>query len=273
MPEATSSVAPGPSPSPNPAVRVTVLGSGTSTGVPAIGCECRVCKSDDPRNKRLRSSVLLETQDKVLLVDCGVDFRQQMLRRPTPRLDAVLLTHPHADHVHGLDDLRAYTLRSNRAMPVYGGARCLEDVRARFAYIFNPPQIGGGIARLDLHEVGPDAPFDCQGISVTPLPILHGRLPIYGFRIGSFAYLTDCSFIPETTWPLLEGVETVILTGLRAEPHPTHFSISQSLEAAARMGVRRLWLIHMTCRVDHAETEADLPEWARLTYDGLVIDA
>ncbi len=255
-----------------PPVGVLVLGSGTSTGIPVIGCRCRVCTSTNPRNKRLRSSLRLRVNGQALLVDCGVDFRQQMLTYPTPRLDAVLITHTHADHIHGLDDLRAFCFHQRQAIPIYTSGPFIDDIRLRFAYAFDPPQIGGGVPRLDLRPVRPGEPFDVGGVDVLPIQIMHGHLPILGFRLGRFAYLTDCSGIPEETYRLLEGVETVIISGLRWTPHPTHFSIDQSLEAARRMGARRAYLIHMACAVEHEEADARLPDWARLTYDGLELE-
>jgi len=255
-----------------PPVKVLVLGSGTSTGIPAIGCNCPVCTSDDPRNKRLRSSIRIQTGGRTLLVDCGVDFRQQMLRHRTPHIDGVLVTHTHADHIHGLDDLRAFTFRRESPMPIYSSEGFIRDIELRFGYCFNPMQIGGGVPKISLNTVMPGQPFDVGGVPVVPLPIMHGRLPILGFRLGSFAYMTDCSGIPEETWPLLEGVRTLIISGLRHEPHPTHFTLAESMDAARRIGVERVYFIHMTCRLDHAKTEETLPEWARLTYDGMEIE-
>ena len=256
----------------SPALRVKVLGSGTSTGIPVIGCTCPVCTSNDPRNKRLRSSIRIEVNGRTLLVDCGVDFRQQMLTYPTPRIDAVLLTHTHADHCHGLDDLRAFCFRQKEAIPIYSTPRFIEDIRTRFAYCFNPLQKGGGVPRLELKEVQPGEPIDVCGVPVLPIEIMHGKLPILGFRLGAFAYLTDCSAIPDESLALLEGVETIIISALRYRPHPTHFNLEQSLEVSKRMGVKRSYFIHMACAVDHSEAEAKLPDWARLTYDGLELE-
>lgn len=237
-----------------------------------IGCQCPVCASTDPRNKRLRTSIKIETGGKTFLVDCGVDFRQQMLAHPTPRLDAVLLTHTHADHINGLDDLRAFTFRQQKPMPIYSTQRFLDDVRTRFAYCFQPPPPGGGIPRFDIMPVVPGTPIEVEGISILPIEIMHGKMPIVGFRLGKFAYLTDCSGIPEESYRLLEGVETLLISALRAKPHPTHFNIEQSLEASRKIGVERAYFIHMCDAVDHGLTEAELPLWARLAYDGLVVD-
>jgi phosphoribosyl 1,2-cyclic phosphate phosphodiesterase len=254
---------------PYPPIRVRVLGSGTSSGVPLINCDCPVCTSSDPRNQRMRASVKVEAGGRAIVIDCGVDFRRQMLTWPTPRLDAVLLTHTHADHVHGIDDLRAFTLRDGRAIPIYSSAPFLEDVRRRFAYCFEPVPVGGAVPLLELREVRAGEAFEIEGLSVLPIEILHGSLPILGFRFGRFAYLTDCSAIPPAARAALAGVETIILSALRDRPHPTHFTIDQALEAARSLGVRRVYFIHMAHTVDHAAREAALPDWARLTHDGM----
>ena len=255
-----------------PPLRVLVLGSGTSTGIPVIGCDCPVCTSDDPRNNRLRSSIRIDVDGKTFLVDAGVDFREQMLRYRTPHLDAVLLTHTHADHIHGLDDLRVFCFRQRQHIPIYTSKRFIEDVRIRFAYCFNPEQMGGGVPRLDLEEITPGEPVDICGVPVLPIEIMHGKLPILGFRLGKFAYLTDCSGISEESFALLEGVEVLIVSALRRKPHATHFNIDQALEASERVGCEKTYFIHMCDAVEHVETEAALPPRARLTYDGLEIE-
>lgn len=255
-----------------PAVKVTVLGSGTSMGVPVIGCKCKVCTSDDPRNTRLRSSIKLTIGERTILIDCGVDMRHQLLRRPIDHLDAVLITHTHADHLHGLDDLRAFCYFQRQCMPIYTTRPFIDDINVRFAYAFNPPQMGGGVPLLDLIEITPGQTADISGVPVLPLEIMHGKLPILGFRFGPFAYLTDCSLIPDETAELLAGVDTVVVSALREREHPTHFNISQATEAARKLGVKKAYLIHMAHDVEHAETEAELPDWVRLAYDGLELD-
>lgn len=252
-----------------PEVRVTVLGSGTSTGVPVINCSCPVCTSDNPKNKRLRTSIKLDIDGSTFLIDCGVDFRQQMLTYRTPRIDAVLVTHTHADHVHGIDDLRAFCFRQLEHIPIYTTERFIKDIEIRFAYAFDPPQKGGGVPMLDLQEIHAGRMLEIQDIPILPLRILHGRLPILGFRFGKFAYMTDCSHIPDETMKQLDGVETIIVSALRDRPHPTHFNFDQALEAAEALGAKKAYFIHFTCSVDHEPTEAKLPEWARLAYDGL----
>lgn len=256
-------------------MRILFLGTGTSFGVPTIGCGCPVCTSGDPRDKRYRSSILIESRGvdgrlASVIVDAGPEFRLQALRAGLTRLDALLLTHAHADHVAGLDDVRPLT--ADRVLPVYGNAATLEETRERFAYVFRETQEGGGKPRIELREAG--AAVEAGGISFTPVPVRHGILPILGWRTGPFAYITDCSDLPESSLPLLAGVEVLAINGLRRRPHSTHFSIDQGLEAARRVGARRTWLVHMNHESTHAELEdycarrgADVG--ARPAWDGL----
>ncbi len=255
-----------------PALRIRVLGSGTSMGVPVVGCACAVCTSSDPRNKRLRSSIWIEAAGRHLLVDCSIDFRQQMLNWPMPRIDALLLTHTHADHINGIDDIRSYNYIQREAIPLFTSPFFIDDIRRRFPHCFGPLQTGGGVPQLDLTEVEPGRPFLAAGVEVMPIRIMHGRLPILGFRLGSFAYLTDCSGIPPESEELLAGVETLIISALRHRPHETHFSLDQSLEASARLGVRHAFFTHIADDLDHETTNKSLPSWARLLYDGQVLE-
>lgn len=248
-------------------LRITMLGSGTSTGVPVIGCDCRVCSSSNPRNRRLRCSVLLELGSRVVLVDTSTDFRQQALRYGLQRLDAVLFTHAHADHVCGLDDVRPFNFRQGEAIPCYGSAVTLERIRQMFAYVFEPEGEGGGKPQLELREVR--GPFTLFGHRVVPVPLRHGSLEVFGYRLGPFAYLTDCHAIPEASFALLAGVEVVILDALRYRPHPTHFNIDQALAAAARIGARETYFTHLTHEVDHDAPEVPLPPGVAFGYDGL----
>lgn len=257
---------------PVPPMTVRVLGSGTSMGVPVIGCECEVCRSDDPKNKRMRSSIAIEADGKYLLVDCSIDLRQQMLRWPMPRVDAVLLTHTHSDHVNGLDDLRSFNYLQRAPIPLYSTEVALDDLRLRFGYCFNPLQMGGGVPQLDLVPVQPGIAFEAGGVDVLPIEIMHGRLPILGFRIGRFAYLTDCSGVPPASEPLLQGLEVLIISGLRHTPHSTHFTVAESLAVARRLGVGRVYFTHVADELDHATTNAELPDGAELAYDGLLIE-
>lgn len=255
-------------------MRVRFLGTGTSFGVPAVGCDCAVCRSRDPRDFRFRASVLIESEGTSVVIDAGPEFRIQALRARISRLDALLLTHAHADHVNGLDDVRPLT--RERELPVYGSAATLLEVRERFAYIFRKTQEGGGKPRVDLREA--DGPFAVGSLELAPIPIEHGELPILGWRTGSFAYLTDASRVPEGSFALLQGVRTLVINGLRRKPHSTHFSIDQALDAARRIGASETWLTHMNHETAHAGLEeycasrgADVG--ARPAWDGLELEA
>jgi phosphoribosyl 1,2-cyclic phosphate phosphodiesterase len=250
---------------------VTFLGTGTSTGVPVVGCRCAVCTSDDPRNQRLRQSVKLESGGKVFLIDTTPDLRLQLLREPIPRLDFILFTHSHSDHLMGLDDIRPFNFRQHEPIDAFANPATAKAIRRAFSYIWADTQIGGGKPQLDLHEV--EEPFTHRGVAITPLPVTHGEWTILGYRIGGFAYITDTNGIPDATMELLRGVETLALDGLRIAPrHPTHFTIDEAVRAAQRIGARETWLIHLTHEVDHATVEATLPEGIRLAYDGLKLE-
>lgn len=229
------------------------LGTGTSHGVPVVGCSCPVCRSRDPRDSRYRASLLVRGDGgERILVDPGPEFRLQALRAGIDRLDAVLVTHAHADHIHGLDDVRPLTREG--VLPVWADRRAREELAVRFSYAFDPPQPGGGVPRILLREMPPDG-IRVGGVEVRPVPILHGILPILGYRFGTFAYLTDCSEIPESSLALLEGVEILAIDGLRARPHPTHFSLSEAAEAARSLKVREAWIIHICHDHSHLELE------------------
>ena len=250
--------------------RVTMLGSGTSTGVPVIGCLCAVCTSDNPKNKRTRPGLKLEIGERVLLVDTPTDLRVQALRFGLPRLDAVLYTHAHADHIFGLDDIRIFNFRQKAPIPCYGSVATLAALRRTFAYAFEPGQEGGGKPQLDLIPVV--GPFELLGQSIVPVPIWHGRMEVFGYRFGRFAYVTDCNVIPEESFDLLAGVEILILDALRYRPHPTHFSLEEALAAAARIGARRTIFTHFSHDIDHDAPDIELPAGVELGYDGLVFD-
>ncbi|HSS79509.1 MAG TPA: MBL fold metallo-hydrolase [Thermoanaerobaculia bacterium] len=251
--------------------RVTMLGSGTSTGVPVIGCTCAVCRSENPKNKRWRVGLKLEIGDRIALVDTPTDLRAQGLRFGLPRVDAVLFTHAHADHVFGLDDVRIFNFRQRTAIPCYGSEATLARIRQMFAYVFEAGQEGGGKPQLELIPV--EAPFELLGLTVVPVPVWHGSLAVYGYRIGSFAYVTDTNRIPDDSFSLLAGVETLILDALRYRPHPTHFSFEEALAAAARVGAKRTIFTHITHEVDHDSLAMQLPPGVELGYDGLAFDA
>ncbi len=251
-------------------MRITMLGSGTSTGVPVIGCECAVCTSPDPRNRRTRPSLWLELPAGHALVDTPPDLREQALRFRVSRVDAVLFTHAHADHLFGLDDVRIFNFRQKSPIPCLGSGETLTRVRAAFAYVWEDGQAGGGKPQLELRPV--DGPFPLLGAEVVPIPVLHGAMPVFGYRVGRFAYVTDVSRIPEESFDLLSGVEVLVLGALRYRRHPTHFSVAEALDAAARVGARRTVLTHLAHDVDVGRPEIDLPAGVELGYDGLVLD-
>lgn len=237
-----------------------------------IGCECAVCRSDDPRDHRFRTSISVESdRGTVILVDTGPDLRMQALRQNMRRLDAVLYTHPHADHIAGLDDVRRFNAVMQQPLPIFGDDRTLSEIRRRFSYIFDPstPR-GGGLPQLTLWPMS-GGPFCVDDLAITPVPLMHGTRPVFGFRFGAFAYLTDCNAIPDASFPLLKGLEVLVLDGLRWKPHPTHFAIGEAVEMARRIGAPQTYFIHMTHDVPHAETCANLPPGMALAYDGLML--
>ena len=254
------------------AARVTFLGTGTSHGVPMIGCECATCRSTDPRDSRLRPSIYVDVPGRGrILVDSSTDLRQQALRYNVTRVDAVVYTHGHADHILGLDELRRFNMLQGGSIPCYADRRTWEILKKTFFYVFDGiARQGGGVPLLEPHEI--DGPFATVGVHILPVPIVHGRTPILGLKFGSFAYLTDCSAIPDSSWPLLQGVETLVIDALRHKPHPTHFTVAEALVAVDRIAPRRAYFTHMAHELPHAETCARLPPGVELAYDGLVLD-
>jgi len=249
-------------------LRVTMVGSGTSTGVPVIGCPCKVCQSANPKNKRWRPGLKLEIEERIVLIDTPTDLREQALRFGLPRLDAVVFTHSHADHIFGLDDVRIFNFRQKAPIACYGSEETLRNIRRAFAYIWEAGQAGGGKPQLDLIPVR--EPFGLLGRTFTPVPVWHGEMEVFGYRTGGFAYVTDCNRIPEASFPLLDGVEILVLDALRHRPHSTHFSVKEAIEVAERIGSRRTILTHMTHEVDHDDP---LPAGVEFGYDGLTFDA
>jgi len=248
-------------------MRLTILGSGTSSGVPVIGCRCSVCSSADPRNRRTRASALVEVAEVKILIDTSPDLRQQALRFGLARVDAVLFTHGHADHVHGIDELRSFNMVTLSEIPCFGNRPTLDRLRRTFDYIFEDTGSESLKPLLELHEVG--EPFDARGVRILPVPLWHGRTPSLGYRIGDAAYLTDCSRIPPESFSLLENLDLLVLDALRHHPHPTHFSIAQAIEIVEGLRPRRAVLTHLSHQVDHADAQSRLPLGVELAYDGM----
>lgn len=251
-------------------LRVTLLGTGTSTGVPRIACDCRVCTSTDPRNRRLRAGVWLQTVDASLLVDTSPDLRQQALTHRIRCLDAVLFTHSHADHIYGLDDVRVFNFIQRTELPCYGSPETLRAVRRYFAYVFEAGQEGGGKPLLALRPVS--GPFEAAGERVVPVPAWHGSMEVYGYRVRGFALVTDVSSIPESSLGLLQDLDVLVLGALRYRSHPTHFNFEQAVEMARRIGARRTVFTHISHEVDHGDPQVALPAGVEIGHDGLVFE-
>ncbi|HEY5748671.1 MAG TPA: MBL fold metallo-hydrolase [Chryseolinea sp.] len=252
-------------------MKITFLGTGTSQGVPVIGCRCEVCQSLDFRNKRLRTSIHVEISGQSFVVDTGPDFRQQMLRENVQRLAAVLFTHAHRDHTAGLDDVRAYNFMQNSDMPVYGRREVLDQLKMEFAYAFAKDAYPG-LPRITLNQID-ERPFEVNGVPVTPLPVLHLRLPVLGFRFGNFSYITDANVIPEETLGRLKGTEILVLNALQIESHVSHFNLSEALAMIERIKPAKAYLTHISHKLGlHGAVEKKLPQNVHLAYDGLQVD-
>jgi phosphoribosyl 1,2-cyclic phosphate phosphodiesterase len=249
---------------------LTVLGSGTSMGVPTIGCTCAVCHSTDAHDRRTRPSVLIQYAGKVVLIDTTPDFREQAIREGITQIDAVLYTHSHADHILGIDDLRPLSYHRDGKIPLYARAEAADYIRNMFRYIFDADYKFGGLARLELKPV--DGPFDLFSARVEPIPVIHGESEIYGFRLGSAAYLTDFSQIPEESFSRLQGLDVLFLDGLRYKPHPTHSTVENSLRIADRLKAKRVFFTHICHDLPHEATNATLPPHVRLSYDGMKLE-
>jgi phosphoribosyl 1,2-cyclic phosphate phosphodiesterase len=252
--------------------RVIVLGSGTSHGVPMIGCTCAVCRSTDPRDRRTRPSIYVEVEHGPrILVDTSTDLRHQALAHGITHVDAILYTHSHADHIMGLDDVRRFNVMQAGSIPAYADERTTADLRRAFAYVFNPSsEKGGGIPQMTLTTI--NGRFNIGTVGIQPVPIFHGPRPILGFRFGSFAYLTDCSGLADEAWGLLGDLDVLILDALRHRSHPTHFTVAEALHVAERIKPRQTYFTHICHDLPHEATDASLPPGVALAYDGLTFD-
>lgn len=249
-------------------MKVTFLGTGTSQGVPVIGCDCSVCTSLDFRDKRFRSSVHLQIGKLSLVIDTGPDFRSQILRAGITSLDAVLYTHEHKDHTAGLDDIRPFNFKQQKDMPVFGKLQVLEQIKREFAYIFSGKRYPG-VPQVETIEID-ENPFTIEGITVTPIPVLHYKLPILGFRIGDFTYITDANYISEESLKLIEGTEVLVLNALQKEPHISHFTLDEAVDMAQKIGAKESYFTHISHRLGlHDAVDRELPQGIALAYDGL----
>ncbi len=256
-------------------MRLTFLGTGTSFGVPQIGCDCAVCRSSDPRDKRTRSGAILEADGGRILIDTPPELRLQLIAGGFTDVDAVVYTHEHADHLNGIDDLRIFSVRQRRPLPIYGPPETLDRIRASFTYIFDDavhPYEGTSKPSLEMHPVEPDRPLRVAGMEMLPLAFRHGRLRVFGYRFGPLAYITDVKAIPDAERDLLRGLEVLVINALWWRPHPTHLSIGEAVATARELGVRRTYLTHLTHETGHAALAEQLPPGILPAYDGLTVE-
>jgi len=253
-------------------MRVTFLGTGTSQGVPFIGCPCAVCNSADPRDNRLRCAVWIETPEASIVIDSGPDFRYQMLRAGVKKLDAIVFTHGHKDHIAGLDDIRPYNFFTKKPVAVYATEETQQSLRREFSYIFENPTYPG-IPQIDMHTINASEPFTVAGVEFVPIRTMHYKLEVLGFRIGPLTYITDANYIAPEELKKVEESEVMVLNALRHEDHPSHFTLSQAKEVVKNAGVKHAYFTHISHQLGlHADVEASLPAGMSLAYDGLVLE-
>jgi phosphoribosyl 1,2-cyclic phosphate phosphodiesterase len=249
-------------------VKITFLGTGTSQGVPVIACDCNTCQSEDHHDKRLRTSLLLETDETILLFDAGPDFRQQMLREHVRKLDAIILTHEHKDHISGLDDVRAFNYKSQDAIDIYSEARVQKAIKKEYSYVFSEFQYPG-IPKMRLNPIN-DHNFTVKGTQILPVRVFHYRLPVYGFRVENFAYITDANYIPEESKEKLFGVKYLVVNALRKEKHISHFSLREAVDFIREISPKKAFITHISHQMGcHAEVSKELPQEIMLAFDGL----
>ncbi len=252
-------------------MKITFLGTGTSMGIPMIGCNCATCRSTDERDKRLRASVWIEADEKNIIIDTGIDFRQQALKMNIPGIDAVLFTHHHADHVFGMDELRPVNFLQKKTVQIYATETTINHLKRIYPYVFDGRTCPSDIPKIDYHIFGAET-FSIGSLPVQPVPLLHGHLPVMGFRIGSFAYCTDVSRIPDESYGLLQDLEVLVLGALRDRPHPTHFTLEEAVKEARKIKAARTYLIHMSHELSHRNMLERLPDKIGPAYDGLQLD-
>ena len=251
-------------------LKVTFLGTGTSQGVPVIACDCEVCHSNDAKDKRLRTAALLETADQTIIIDTGPDFRFQVLRARIKRLDAVLFTHQHRDHIAGLDDVRSFNFKQKMAMPIYGNNYVIEQIKKEFHYVFESKY--PGIPQLEIHEIT-NKPFNIGNLPVIPIQVLHHKLPVFGFRFNDFTYITDANSIPKEEYSKIEGTKVLVLNALQKDDHISHFTLDEALEVIDRIKPEKAYLTHISHKLGfYNEISKELPANVMLAYDGLSIN-
>lgn len=252
-------------------MKITFLGTGTSQGIPVIACSCKVCQSKDPRDKRFRTSILLESDDQKIVIDAGPDFRQQMLRADVKHLDSILLTHEHKDHIGGMDDVRAFNYISKKPIDIYSDERVQQAVMREYPYVFSEYKYPG-VPQMNLIRID-DRPFKIGDLSVVPVKVHHYRLPVYGFRFNDFAYITDANYISEESKEKLIGVKYLVINALRKEKHLSHFNLSEALKLISEISPRQGYITHISHQMGlHGEVSKELPAHTELAYDGLIID-